>query len=80
MDLPVNAFKHALAARRERPRRHSVQRIAVPPAVLVRLAEPKRPLGHDAVEEALVVDPEVPRTIAADLHVRRIQHLFAELP
>ena len=43
---------------------HLVELLAVPPAVHVGLARAQSALAEHALEEALIVDPDVPRTRA----------------
>src|SRR5436190_20868831 len=48
---------------------HLIQRVAVPPAIHVGLAEPKRPGSKDSVKEAPVTNLYVPGANAVDANV-----------
>ena len=51
---------------------HLVDRVAVPPPVHVGLAETERAGGEDPLVEPFVVDAHVPRTVAVDSDVSRL--------
>src|SRR5690606_23493662 len=57
----------------EDPGDHLVDRVAVPPAVHVGLADADRALLEDAAVEPLVVDPHVPRPVATGHDVGRLE-------
>ncbi len=51
---------------------HLIDRVAVPPAVHVRFAQPERPACEDALEQSVVVDAHVPGSVAIDPDVGRL--------
>ena len=53
-----------------------VELITVPPAVHVRLPETERAVGEQTGEQALVVDPDVPRPVAVDADVGGLGQLL----
>ena len=57
-----------------------VELVGVPPAVLVRLAEPELALGHYPRPEAVVVHGYVAGLVAADLDPGIMQDLEAQVP
>ena len=59
---------------------HDVHPLAVPPAVHIGFAQAKRALPQDAPVQILVVDLNIPRTIAVNPNIRlfrqRLQNVF----
>jgi hypothetical protein len=68
--LPRTAAEEPLDTARQKPRRHLVERVAVPVAVHVRLASAQGAVQQGAGECAFPVNPGVPRLVAVDRDAR----------
>ncbi|KKW38897.1 MAG: hypothetical protein UY89_C0037G0003 [Parcubacteria group bacterium GW2011_GWA1_54_9] len=66
-------FNGFIQTRREYAVYEYIERVRLPPAVHIRLAEAERPVANDAVIEPFVMHRDILRSLPADLHIGFLQ-------